>query len=65
MESVIDHTVWDQVQVKLEENRNDRASRKNAKSRSPLAGKLFDAEGEPLTPTHTAFLALWKSRTFR
>ena len=51
-DATIDQAIWDKVQAKLEENRNDRASRKNTKSRSPLAGKLFDEDGEPLTPSH-------------
>jgi len=50
--AIIRDEVWDQVQATLEQNRNDRTSRTNAKSRSPLAGKIFDADGEPLTPSH-------------
>ncbi|MEM6900891.1 MAG: hypothetical protein AAF583_14125 [Pseudomonadota bacterium] len=36
----------------MAKNRRARASRTNLKSRSPLAGKLFDADGAPLTPSH-------------
>lgn len=51
-DAIINLQIWDQVQAKLEENRQARVSRTNVKSRSPLAGKLFDAEGG-LTPSHT------------
>ena len=51
-DAIIDQAVWNKVQAKLAENRSDRASRRNAKSRSPLAGRLFDCDDEPLTPSH-------------
>jgi len=52
-DAIIDQGTWDRVQSKLAKNRQTRVSRTNTKSRSPLAGKLFDTEGDLLTPSHT------------
>lgn len=51
-EAIIDEGLWQRVQAKLAENRIVRASRRNGSHPSPLAGKLFDGSGEPLTPSH-------------
>lgn len=45
--------LFDRVQSQLDQNRVVRKSRKNVISKSPLAGKLFGQDGEPLTPTHS------------
>ncbi|MEO0883011.1 MAG: recombinase family protein [Pseudomonadota bacterium] len=53
-EPIISDELWEQVQARLAANRKRRASRTNAKSRSPLAGKLFGGDGEPLSPSHAS-----------
>jgi DNA invertase Pin-like site-specific DNA recombinase len=50
--AIIDQDLWDQVQATLDGNRQGHKGRKNVKSPSPLAGKVFDGSGERLTPTH-------------
>lgn len=51
---IISDTLWDKVQAKLASNAVARKAGRNARSRSPLAGKVFDADGRPLTPTHAS-----------
>ncbi len=41
------------MRSQLKSNRTARARRSNAQSRSLLAGKLFDDQGEPLKPSHS------------
>ena len=53
-DAIIEQNLWEQVQDQLSANRLDRASRTNAKSRSLLVGKMFDENGQPLTPSHTS-----------
>ncbi|MEM8921241.1 MAG: recombinase family protein, partial [Pseudomonadota bacterium] len=52
-DAIIDAALWAKVQAKLAENRRTRASRRNAKDPSPLAGKVFDETGARLAPSHT------------
>jgi len=52
-DAVIDESLWTKVQERLQQNRVDRKSRSNAKNPSPLAGKVFDQNGHPLTPEHS------------
>ena len=48
---IIDRALWNQVQDRLKVNlRGERRCR--AANPSPLSGKLFDKDGEPLVPVH-------------
>lgn len=53
--AIIDRALFDRVQEKLKANSRKPRSPTSAKgrSRSPLAGRLFDEMGHRLTPTHT------------
>jgi DNA invertase Pin-like site-specific DNA recombinase len=49
--AIIDRALWNAVQERLKINlRGERSAR--AASPSPLSGKLFDQDGEPLIPVH-------------
>ena len=51
--AIVDEDLWRQVQKKLEANGVERlGARDRAKLAYLLAGILFDAEGEAMTPTH-------------
>ena len=51
--AIVDEDLWRQVQEKLEANGVERTgARDRAKLAYLLAGVLFDAEGQPMTPTH-------------
>jgi len=52
-QAIIDEALWAQVQERIQQNRVDRKSRSNARNPSPLAGKVFDQNGHPLTPDHS------------
>jgi DNA invertase Pin-like site-specific DNA recombinase len=49
---IIGPETWEAVQAKLTANACDRRLGNGAKQPCPLAGKLFDDEGIPLTPSH-------------
>ena len=49
---IVDEDLWASVQRKLEANDVERSTRREASQRQLLAGVLFDADGEPMTPTH-------------
>ena len=49
---IVDEDLWASVQRKLEANDVERSTRREASQRQLLAGVLFDADGEPITPTH-------------
>ncbi|MEO1661293.1 MAG: recombinase family protein [Pseudomonadota bacterium] len=51
-DAIIDEAIWTRVQARLSQNAVDRKSGKNAANPSPLAGKVFDENGSPLTPSH-------------
>jgi len=51
-DAVIDASLWDQVQEQLAGNRKSHANRATANASSPLAGRLFDPEGQPMRPSH-------------
>jgi len=51
--AIIDQIVWDKVQAMLADNRNSHASRNKARDPSPLAGVLFDPDGNKMRPVHT------------
>ncbi len=50
--AIIDQKTWEAVQALLNENRNDNRIRTNAKSRSLLAGLIYDQKGQRLVSTH-------------
>lgn len=52
-EAIIDEALWTRAQDRLQQNRVERKTRSNARNPSPLAGKVFDQDGHPLTPEHS------------
>lgn len=52
LEAIIGSELWAAVQDRMTRNKVARTSRRNAASRSPLAGKLYDERGRRLTPSH-------------
>lgn len=52
-DAIIDEALWNEVQERLRKNRVERKTRSNARNPSPLAGKVFDQDGHPLTPEHS------------
>ena len=50
--AIVDQPLWDEVQAALAKNRVERATGLRAKYPSVLAGMVFDAAGERLTPTY-------------
>ncbi len=57
----VDQGLWDAVQAKLAANRVARENGNDASRLSLLTGLLYDAEGEPMTPTH----AVKKGKRYR
>jgi site-specific DNA recombinase len=51
---IVDYDLWQWVQTILETNRIDRGAGKGSCHLSLLAGLIYDAEGEPMTPSHAA-----------
>jgi len=51
-QAIVDEGLWDDVQTILASNRVGRANGATAKAPSLLAGILFDAAGERMTPSH-------------
>lgn len=51
-EAIVDQDLWDQVQSQREQNRTTRKSRRNHADKSPLAGKLFAADGNRFYVSH-------------
>ena len=51
--AIIEEPLWSEVQCRLESNRVERRNGPERKEPSLLAGILFDAQGHPMTPTHT------------
>ncbi|NQW08415.1 MAG: recombinase family protein [Alphaproteobacteria bacterium] len=51
-EAIVDDTLWNRVQAVIASNRVDRETGTGAAAPSLLAGLVFDANGERLTPTH-------------
>jgi len=60
-EAIIDPQLWDAVQARLAANAVERSSGGRARNPSLLAGLLFDADGNRMTPTH----AVKKGRRYR
>jgi hypothetical protein len=50
--AIIDQEVWSAVQDQLVRNQQGHRTRSSAAQPSLLAGRLFDAAGERLTPSH-------------
>lgn len=59
--AIIDEALWQAVQDRLAANRQVAATRSDAASPSPLAGKLNDPDGRRMRPTH----ATKKGRRYR
>ena len=51
-ESIVDDDLWQGVQTTLATNRVDRGVGKGTRHLSLLAGLIYDAQGEPMTPSH-------------
>src|SRR6516165_191564 len=51
-EPIIDPPLWDAVQAQLAGNATQRNSGARTRQPSPLAGMLFDGDGNRMTPTH-------------
>jgi hypothetical protein len=51
-EPIVDDDLWQQVQTALATNRVDRGVGTGNRHSSVLAGFLYDAQGEPMTPSH-------------
>ena len=49
---IIDDDLWQEVQTTLATNRVDRGAGKGNRHLSLLAGLIYDAHGEPMTPSH-------------
>jgi hypothetical protein len=49
--AILDDALFDQVQATLEAKRRRFASRPTLRSMAPLVGRIFDAEGQPMSPT--------------
>jgi hypothetical protein len=49
---IIDQPLWDAVQAQLAVNTAERNSGTNTRQPNPLAGMLFDGNGNRMTPTH-------------
>ena len=51
-DAIVEHSLWNEVQGKLTENRVDRANGADAAQPSLLAGLLYDDTGERMIPSH-------------
>jgi site-specific DNA recombinase len=51
-EAIVDRTLWEAVQLKLDEQGPGSLTRARKTAPSPLVGKLFDSAGNKLTPSH-------------
>ena len=49
---IVDEDLWQGVQATLAANRVDRGAGKGTRQLSLLAGLIYDAQGEPMTPSH-------------
>ena len=50
-QAIIDGDLFEAVQARLDANTRRRASNREQKANAPLAGRLFDADGWPMSPT--------------
>ena len=60
-QAIVEPELWDGVQARLAANAVERSTGERAKNPSLLAGLLFDADGNRMTPTH----AVKKGRRYR
>jgi site-specific DNA recombinase len=51
---IVDDDLWQGVQTTLDTNRVDRGAGKGSRHLSLLAGLIYGAQGEPMTPSHAA-----------
>jgi len=51
-DAIVDEALWDMVQAALAENRVERVTRSTATNPSLLAGLVYDASGDRMSPTH-------------
>ncbi|CCB63359.1 recombinase family protein [Hyphomicrobium sp. MC1] len=51
-DAIVDEALWDMVQAALAENRVERVTRSTAANPSLLAGLVYDASGDRMSPTH-------------
>ena len=49
--AIVDQALFDKVQRTLDANRKRHAERRTERSSAPLIGRIFDALGEPMSPT--------------
>src|SRR5437868_4644676 len=49
---IVDQPLWDAAQSRLADNSAERSSGTRTREPSLLAGRLFDPDGNPMTPTH-------------
>ena len=49
--AIVDTDLFEAVQARLDANTRRRASNREQKSNAPLAGRLFDVDGRPMSPT--------------
>ncbi|MGE0093094.1 MAG: recombinase family protein [Alphaproteobacteria bacterium] len=52
--AIVSDELWNKVQKTLEANRSHRKLRTNCTERSPLAGLIFDEDGNLFSPSHTS-----------
>ncbi len=53
-DAIVDERLWNEVQVILRANRLERSNGSTNSRRSLLAGLLFDAQGERMSPSHAS-----------
>jgi len=51
--SIIDDMLFEAVQAKLDANTRRREDRSDQVARSPLVGRIFDGDGQPMSPSFT------------
>ena len=49
--AIVDPELFEAVQAQLDANRQQRAARLNPVTRAPLTGRVFDADGQPMSPS--------------
>ena len=49
--AIIEADLFEAVQAQLAANRHQRATRRDRVARAPLTGRIFDADGNPMSPS--------------
>ena len=49
--AIVEAELFEAVQAQLDANRQQRAARRDRVARAPLTGRIFDADGQPMSPT--------------